>query len=214
MTAFRGEADEGRARFIDAPLKFRDRRSDARPTAGRHVAAAGAAGETHHRIVRPLGSDDRADEGEFVRHLRHARQLLADLNAGDVRFDGTELAAVFGGCVGLHVPHVLVRRTARQEDHDDRLVIDPLGRFSTNRLRREDLGQTRATEGEATDLEKGTSRESVAEFARVVTKDGEHDGEGVAVPDHGQLGARKVYTIRSGPERDQNALLRVHAWRE
>jgi len=71
-----------------------------------------------------------------------------------------------------------VRGAAREEDHDDRLVIDPLGRFSGRGLRREQLGQTRATEGEAADLEEGTARETVTEFSRVISEDGEHGGEG------------------------------------
>ena len=61
-----------------------------------------------------LGTDDAADEAELVGHLGHAREVLADLDTGDVGADGFEGAPHFGRGIELDVIHVLVRGAAGQ----------------------------------------------------------------------------------------------------
>ena len=63
-----------------------------------------------------------ADAGELVPHLRLEREVFADLDAGNVRLDGIEVAPELLGGVGLEVVHVHVRRAARQVDEDNRLA--------------------------------------------------------------------------------------------
>ena len=83
------------------------------------------------------------------------RQVLADLDAGDVRGDRLELAADLGRGVRLEVEHVLVRRPAGQEDHDDRLV-----RAADAGLlpRRGGVAAATARRARATDLQERPSR--------------------------------------------------------
>ena len=73
-------------------------------------------------VVAAVVADQRADEDELVRHLGDAREVLADVDAGDVGVDRLELAADVGRGVRFEVPHVDVRRPAGQVDVDDRLV--------------------------------------------------------------------------------------------
>src|SRR5207302_5709274 len=64
---------------------------------------------------------------EPVGLLRDPREVLADMEPGDGRRDGLELAAVDVGGVGLEVPGVLLRRAAPHEEHDARLrLLRPL----------------------------------------------------------------------------------------
>jgi len=62
---------------------------------------------------------DRTDDRELVGDLRVQREMLADIKPRHVRGDGTKLAAIVGGSVGLQVVHLHVGRTARQPDEDD-----------------------------------------------------------------------------------------------
>ena len=178
MTAFGRESDEGRAGLVNSTLKFGHGRAYTRPTAGRGIRATGATSQTHHRIVRTFCSDERADKSELVRHFRHERKLFTDLNAGNIGSYRAELATELRRSVGLEIPHVLMRRPAREENHDNRLVINPACHLSTCRLGREDLRQTRPAQSEATDLKEGTTGKAVAEFTGLVAEDGEHSRGG------------------------------------
>ena len=93
-------------------------------------------------VVAAAGADDRADDDALVHAGGHAREDLADLDAGDVGGDRLELAADFGRGVGLDVPHILVRRSAAQEDVDDRLV--PRAGDAGAGLGAEDVGEGQA----------------------------------------------------------------------
>ncbi len=59
-----------------------------------------------------------ADEGELIRVLGHAPDVLRDLHAGDIGLDGRIGAADLGGRGGFHVPGVELRRAADEEQHD------------------------------------------------------------------------------------------------
>ena len=93
-----------------------------------------------------------------------ARQVLADVDAGDVGPDRLELAADLDRGVRLEVHHVLVRRPAGQEDHDDGLVRAADAGLG---LGPQDLRQRQAAQGQAADLQKGPPRNAVAEPLRL-----------------------------------------------
>src|SRR5205814_1201301 len=90
----------------------------------------------------------RADERTLVHHPRELRQMLADLQPRHIRGNGLELPANFRRGIHLQVEDVLVRRSARQEHHDHRLV-----RFASAllRLRSEQFRQGQAAHGKAAD---------------------------------------------------------------
>ena len=63
---------------------------------------------------------DPANDRELVGPVGQQRHVLADLDPGHRRADGTELASVFHRRIGLHVKRVLMRRPATQEDQNRR----------------------------------------------------------------------------------------------
>ena len=97
-------------------------------------------------VVRELVGD-RADERVLVGDLGVQRQVLADVDAGDVGLDGPKGAAVLDRGVRLHVERLHVWRPAGQPDEDDRRV----------RARRGVLG--RQPEGEQPVGADGTERQ-------------------------------------------------------
>ena len=109
--------------------------------------------------MRAVGIGQRADERELVGHLREAGEQLANLHAGDVRGDGSELAANLAGRIRLEVEHVNVRRPARQINVDDGLVR--LARAG-ERFELEQLREGQATRGHATDFEELAAGHPVA----------------------------------------------------
>jgi len=82
--------------------------------------AVGVFAEAGHRQAVAVFVDrsDGADDGELVPHAGLARHEFADLDAGDVSGDGTKLAAIFDGGVGLEIVHVHMRGAAGQVDHN------------------------------------------------------------------------------------------------
>src|SRR5262249_27060471 len=76
----------------------------ARVLVGLRLLAAGVAGQA---VVAAGLVVEGAHQGDPVHPLRHARQVLADLHAGDAGADRPELAANFSGGGRLQVDHVL-----------------------------------------------------------------------------------------------------------
>jgi hypothetical protein len=74
------------------------------------------------RVVMTGRPGQRANPYEFVGDRGELGQVLAQLEAGQRRLDGRELAANFDGGLGLQVDHVHVRRTTIEVHVDDRLV--------------------------------------------------------------------------------------------
>ena len=70
-------------------------------------------------------ADDGAEDGELIHLGGDAREDLADLDAVDAGGDGAKLTPYLAGSLGLDVPHVLVRRSAAQDDIDNRLRPTP-----------------------------------------------------------------------------------------
>src|SRR5262245_37535501 len=72
-------------------------------------------------LVLVAGVRQRADDGKLVGVLRQQRHAVADVDAGHARPDRRKVASDAGRGVGLHVPQVLLRRAAPEEDQDARL---------------------------------------------------------------------------------------------
>ena len=107
-----------------------------------------------------FSTDHGANDRVFIGQDGKARKVLANLDARHVRGYGPKFAAHFARGIGLQIKHVLVRRSARQENHDDRLVraADAGLRFGL-----EKLWQGQAAETECADFEKISARDTVAE---------------------------------------------------
>ena len=161
VTHLRCEANERRHRRVHTAFELGNDGPHRRP-ATRRLTFRAAAGEALEGIMAAVAVGQRADERAFVHHFRETRQVLADLDAGDVGGDGFELATDLARRVGLHVEHVLVRRAAWQEDHDRRLVR--LARF-LRRLSAQHIIQRQPTHGESADIEEVSTRDAVAETA-------------------------------------------------
>ena len=59
-----------------------------------------------------------AQDCELVGNLGKVRKVLADLHARHIGVDRVELAAVFGGSIGLEVEGVHVARSTTEADED------------------------------------------------------------------------------------------------
>ena len=70
------------------------------------------------RVIAALTVNDRLDETNLVHHLGHARQMLANLRAGDIAGDRRELAAILDRSVRLHIQRVDVAHSARREQQN------------------------------------------------------------------------------------------------
>jgi len=104
------------------------------------------------------------DGGEFGHQL-------ADFQTGHVGGDGAELAANFGGRVGLHVEHVYVRRPAVQIDHDYRLLRTSPRRRLSPQLQQ--VRQRQSAQPERPDLQEPSPAQAAAR--RAGFGNGEHD---------------------------------------
>lgn len=64
------------------------------------------------------GVSEGAAEGPEVAAERESGEVFADLRPGCCGGDGSEFAANFGGCGGLHVEAVVLSESAGEEDID------------------------------------------------------------------------------------------------
>ena len=70
---------------------------------------------------------DRADDGVLVGQTRHAWEVLADPDAGDVGLNGPERAANVVGRVRLEVPGVDLAGAADEEEEDATHIAGGIG---------------------------------------------------------------------------------------
>ncbi len=154
-----------------APCNFRHHRAERRPAAGR-LPLEGPAGEALKSVVARVAVRHRADERAAIHHLRELRQMLGDLDAGDIGRDRLELAAKLRRRVHLQVENVLMRRPARQENHDHRLVRPPRPGL---RLRAQDLRQAQPPERQPADPQEIATRNPIAKTSGFRAEDGEHE---------------------------------------
>ena len=97
--------------------------------------------------------------------------MLANLDAGNFGADRLEFAPDLRRRVLLEIEHVLVRRSARQEDHDDRLM-----RFADAGLRlgAQQLRQRQTAQPQRADLQKIPARNAVTK-PRFIAVDRQHN---------------------------------------
>jgi hypothetical protein len=159
-----GDADVGREVVAGAELVGDDgahrwkgkRRGGA--VAGEHVVGAA--------LVGGLAVRHAADHGDLVGDVCRFLHELAELDAGDLRIDGSERAAVFGGCEGFRIEGFLVGEAAGEEDVDHAFRD---GRVFRELLHRragagaEELRQREADRAEQAYVEEFTARGVVFE---------------------------------------------------
>lgn len=140
---------------------------------GPHVGMFGGVGDVFDQLAgiggdeRVRGIDvagavvaERTDEGELVSPVGEAGEMFADLDAGDVGGDRSELASIFGGGLGLEVEglHVAGSTPEPEDDHglggtereccglDLRFVVEELSKSETSG--RGEPGVEESTSGE------------------------------------------------------------------
>jgi len=157
--------------LTDSTFKLGDRRANARPAPGRRprkgrpvmhcCASCRPSAPTTERIRANLSI------------IRAIREFLADVQAGDVRRDRGKFATHLPGRIRLQVEHILMRRTTREEHHDERLVPRSI------LLRTQKTRQTRTRRPQSANAEKVTASPPVAESRGMIGLDSQH---GVRAP--------------------------------
>ena len=141
------------------------------------------AAHTNVGVVLIACARHRPDDGEFVHHFRKQWHVLTDFDAGDICFDGLELATDVGWGIRFHVKHVLMTWSTGQEDHDDGFVVA----FDTGtRFGRQELRQGETAERETPDGHKITSTQAITEAALIISPDCQHGN--IALPRPGFTG--------------------------
>src|SRR5687768_9800548 len=113
----RQDHERGDAHALRTPQVRQDRAvvrlllAESEQPAGLHELVAGLV--DRRRLVM-----DRADDGVAMRELSHAREELADVNAGHSGGDRPERAAYVAGRVRFGVPGVELARAADEEQED------------------------------------------------------------------------------------------------
>jgi hypothetical protein len=74
-------------------------------------------------IMSPVAAHHGPNHNQAIHDGRKFREAFADLNAGDSRVNRTEFTANFARSIRFDFPHVLVRRTATEENIDDAFLI-------------------------------------------------------------------------------------------
>jgi hypothetical protein len=113
----------------------------------------------------------RPQEADLVHLLGQLRQMLADLNAGDVRSGGLELAANLRRRIGLHVPQIDLAGTAEEEQEDAR--PGPLRRGRLLGTKRLELAGRESEQAQAADAQQFAAAKGPAR-PFVVYEYGEH----------------------------------------
>src|SRR5262245_15580950 len=173
MLSARCQTNEWRHRWIDRTLQSGNHCADRGPPAHRPQRILRPTRIALNRVVPAARTDDRTHEHALVGDTGDLRERFANLNAGNFGGDRLEFAAYFLGCVGLEVPHVLMRRPAAQENIDYGLVrMRAAGhRFRAGNLREI---QVVSAKRKCTDLEKGPSGNAVAQPLRTA-EDRQHE---------------------------------------
>ncbi len=186
VSHFRRQADKGRHRRVHRALELGHHRTQRRPTARRLLTATAMSGDALEGVVRAAGADDRTDRNQLVHVRGDERKMLADLDAGHVGFDRSELAANFRRRVHFKIEEVLMRRSAGQEDHDDPLRLRRSA-AAGHRLGSQDLRQRKAAQRQPADLEERSPRHLIAKTVLRFAEDFQH----------GRLSCRSIpYTLQ------------------
>ena len=114
---------------------------------------------------------DGADDRQLVGDLGLFLHQLTEVYAGDICFNNTHRAAIFGGGLGLGVVGLDVRRAAGQLDIDDAGFLGGTAGLCAGL---EQLRQCEATKAQKAGLQKGTACLSVAECRLFVANELDH----------------------------------------
>ena len=154
-------ADVGRNAAVGRTLQLVQHAAHRRVPADRTHLGVTESGHALERVVTTLAADHRPQHRGLVHRLGDLRETLADLDAWNIRRDRLERTADVLGGLGLDLPHVLVRRTATQEDVDHRLVVHLrlAGRVGPQQI---GLVQAKGSHAQGTDLEHATTGDAVA----------------------------------------------------
>ena len=115
------QSDEHRKRGTGCSENLRNGGAERRPAARRLILFAPA--RHAHEIAMVINRvGDRADDRELVGNTGDERQMLANLDAWHVGGNGPEFTANFRRRIQFEIERVLMRRPARQVNHDHRLV--------------------------------------------------------------------------------------------
>jgi len=122
------------AELVGGDASHAGMKADERPAADRNSRG----GPGHHVVVAgsvvPLVVADGADDGELVEARRQLRHVLAELDAGDFRRDGGEVAADFGGGIGFGIEGLEMRGTAVHPNEDAAFGLGFDGVFARFRI--------------------------------------------------------------------------------
>ena len=159
------ESDEGRDGGIDCSVQLGDSRADRRSAAEGFEVIGKPSAHALIRLVSILATDDRTDDSGFVHALGQLGKDLADLDPWNIGGDGAELPSNFGGSLGLNLPHILVGRTASEENIDKALVrISPASGVLGSKQIRE--GKAAHAETKRANRQKTTARQAAAKSIR------------------------------------------------
>ena len=160
VTHLRGQAHVRGHRRVPRTHDLAQVGPDRRPPSGRLVARMPSR-MARDGVVPVLGAHHGPDDRIPVGELGHARQVLADANAGDRGGDGAKLAPDLRRRLLLQVEHVLMRRPPGQEDHDHRLVAAPGAAVPGGLLRMEQLGQRQPAHPQRANAQEVATRNAI-----------------------------------------------------
>ena len=158
--------DEGRQRIAGRP-KLRHDRAYRRKVVGRRGGdqptglerLSPGQGEIRTGVVVGDRVMDRADQGQVVGRSGEQGKVLAEREPGHGRGNRLELAADLLGCIGLHVPEVLVSRASFQDEENERLGLGT----RRSRGRCEQSGQSQPDHAGRADMEQVATAQAIAE---------------------------------------------------
>ncbi len=166
MLHLRGKIDVIRNHRLVIPLHLRHHGPNLRPSPGWLVVVA----PPRHALeggVLAGRADQRVHEDELVGHGRQPRKMLADTDSRHLGRNRRKLPAHTGRSIHLDIIHVLVRRTARQVDHDDGLV--GASRFG-HAFRPQELREAQPAQAKRANLDEVPPRHLVAVAAVFLTE--------------------------------------------
>ena len=123
-------------------------------------------------LVRGLAVGHRADDRDFVGHLRHMWQGFGKQLAGNLGFHRAERPAVFQRRERLRVEGLLVGHSTGQEDMDDTLRFwggGALGLFCAGCFRCQKIGQSKSQDTQRSDRKKLATAGTKQGVARATT---------------------------------------------
>src|SRR4030095_9759028 len=85
----------------------------------------GMPGKTLIGSMLSIAPHNAAKDGEFIHHRRHFRKQLASRDPRHVGLNRREFTPDFGRSIHFQIPHILVGRTAAEENVNDGFLTLP-----------------------------------------------------------------------------------------